>query len=182
MTDTGLCLQDLVGGGGQGQAGSAGATNANNSGSGANHNDHLHNHSSIHDSVAAAVSVSSAITGLMSGGAGTGPLGHLHHHGGHDLSGHHHHHHHHMGPHTPSLHEPLEKLKSKLKDERVKGVEVSWFISQSINIPGQISDDKQPEQCDYRAITTPGDFSGYTRVASEWKRRTRKKRKRLGRV
>lgn len=108
MSDaSGMCLQDLVNS--QGQANTAGAS------TNGNQNDHLHNHhSSLHDSVAAAVSVSSAITGLMSGGAGGVPLGHLHHHTGHDLSGHHHHHHHHnLGPHTPSLHEPLEKLKSK---------------------------------------------------------------------
>lgn len=118
MSDaSGLCLQDLVNS--QGQAGSAGVSNtSHNTGSATtngNQNDHLHNHhSSLHDSVAAAVSVSSAITGLMSGGAGSVPLSHLHHHSGHELSGHHHHHHHHnLGPHTPSLHEPLEKLKSK---------------------------------------------------------------------
>lgn len=123
MSDTsGLCLQDLVSGSQQVQQGGGAGNNSgsgggNSSNASSNHqNDHLHNHHSVlHDSVAAAVSVSSAITGLMSGGAGTGPLTHLHHHGGHDLSGHHHHHHHHhnLGPHTPSLHEPLEKLKSK---------------------------------------------------------------------
>lgn len=117
MSDaSGLCLQDLVNS--QGQAGGAGGVqNSGSATTNGNPNDHLHSHhSSLHDSVAAAVSVSSAITGLMSGGAvgATGPLGHLHHHTGHDLSGHHHHHHHHnLGPHTPSLHEPLEKLKSK---------------------------------------------------------------------
>ncbi|XP_059610440.1 pituitary homeobox homolog Ptx1 isoform X1 [Phlebotomus argentipes] len=92
MTDSaGLCLQDLVGSGGSG---------------GANQSDHLHNHHPLHDSVAAAVSVSSAITGLMTGSGGAG-LGHLHH-SSHDISGHHHHS---VVPHTPSLHEPLEKLK-----------------------------------------------------------------------
>lgn len=119
MSDTtGLCLQDLVGSGGQ-QAG--GPSNNNNAGGPStssntnNSGDHLHNHhSSLHDSVAAAVSVSSAITGLMSGNVGAGSLSHLHnHHGGHDLAIHHHHHHHNLGPHSSSLHEPLEKLKSK---------------------------------------------------------------------
>lgn len=94
MTDSaGLCLQDLVGGGGGGSG---------------SQSDHLHNHHPLHDSVAAAVSVSSAITGLMTGTGGAG-LGHLHH-SSHDISGHHHHS---VVPHTPSLHEPLEKLKSK---------------------------------------------------------------------
>lgn len=98
MSDSaGLCLQDLVGG------------SNNGSGSGSNNNpDHLHNHHSLHDSVAAAVSVSSAITGLMSSG-GSG-LSHLHHNS-HDVSNHHHHHS--VVPHTPALHEPLEKLKCK---------------------------------------------------------------------
>lgn len=154
MSDS-ICLQDLVGGGG----GGGGNNNGNNvggnnnatvsSGSSVLNNnhltDHLHNHhASLHDSVAAAVSVSSAITGLMSvgqvghnGGVGVGGLGgnnngggnlgqhlggghhsaHLHHNAStHDMSaslGHHHHHHHHHSvvPHTPALHEPLEKLK-----------------------------------------------------------------------
>lgn len=100
MSDSaGLCLQDLVG-------------------VGTGNSDHLHNHHTLHDSVAAAVSVSSAITGLMSGGGGGGDnggnnsgLSHLHH-GSHDVSGHHHHHS--VVPHTPTvLHEPLQKLKCK---------------------------------------------------------------------
>lgn len=92
---SGLCLQDLVGG------------------NGSNNNDHMHNHNhhSMHDGVSAAVSVSSAITGLMSGQGGSGGLGHLHH-SAHDISNHHHHHHS-VVPHTPTLHEPLEKLKCK---------------------------------------------------------------------
>lgn len=88
LSDQGLCLQDLVSG----------------NTSSANHNsgDHLHH---LHDStVAAAVSVSSAITGIMS--TTSSMLGHHHHLSPHDVS------HHGVVPHTPSLHhEPLEKLK-----------------------------------------------------------------------
>lgn len=88
MSDAhGLCLQDFV---------SAGANNGNN-------NDHLHNHHNLHDSVSSAVSVSSAITGLMS--SGNNSLNHL----SHDTTNHHHHHH--SLSNTPTLHEPLEKLK-----------------------------------------------------------------------
>lgn len=90
MSDAhGLCLQDFVPGTNNGSA-----------------NDHLHNHHSLHDSVASAVSVSSAITGLMS--SGNNSLNHLHH----DASNQHHHHHHSVSN-TPTLHEPLEKLKCK---------------------------------------------------------------------
>lgn len=136
MSDgSGLCLQDLVNSQGQ-PVNSNTSHNSNNNNNNTNGNDHLHNHhSSLHDSVAAAVSVSSAITGLMSGGgaAGVGALGHLHHHSGHDLSGHHHHHHHHnLGPHTPSIHEPLEKLKSKWNRIAIIYKCPSQFVVQSI--------------------------------------------------
>lgn len=90
MSDAhGLCLQDFV---------SAGTNNGTN-------NDHLHNHHNLHDSVSSAVSVSSAITGLMS--SGNNSLNHL----SHDTTNHHHHHH--SLSNTPTLHEPLEKLKRK---------------------------------------------------------------------
>lgn len=90
MSDAhGLCLQDFVPGTNNGSA-----------------TDHLHNHHNLHDSVASAVSVSSAITGLMS--SGNNSLNHLHH----DASNQHHHHHHNVSN-TPTLHEPLEKLKCK---------------------------------------------------------------------
>lgn len=90
MSDAhGLCLQDFV------------SANTNNG----NANDHLHNHHNLHDSVSSAVSVSSAITGLMS--SGNNSLNHL----SHDTSNHHHHHH--SLSNTPALHEPLEKLKCK---------------------------------------------------------------------
>lgn len=118
MSDTsGLCLQDLVG---------SGANNNNNNTSNgsiptsqSNSNDHLHNHHlhhNLHDGTA--VSVSSAISNLMTPGSiGSGlttGLSHLHHSTHPDLSGHHHHHHI-TSPHTPSvLHEPLEKLKREL--------------------------------------------------------------------
>lgn len=92
MSDShGLCLQDFV------------SQQTNNGTS----NDHLHNHHNLHDSVASAVSVSSAITGLMS--TGNNSLNHL----PHDTSNQHHHHHHHSIANTPTLHEPLEKLKCK---------------------------------------------------------------------
>lgn len=86
----GLCLQDFVPGTNNGSA-----------------TDHLHNHHNLHDSIASAVSVSSAITGLMSSGSNS--LNHLHH----ETSNQHHHHHHHSISNTPTLHEPLEKLKCK---------------------------------------------------------------------
>lgn len=106
LSDTGLSLQDLVGGGGNGNG-------SGSSGNGSLGNEHLHNHQSLHDSMAAAVSVSTAITGLMPGGGGSGGLGQHLHHGSHDLNSHHHHHS--VVPHTPTvLHEPLEKLKRKL--------------------------------------------------------------------
>uniref|UniRef100_A0A2C9GPV0 Homeobox domain-containing protein n=1 Tax=Anopheles arabiensis TaxID=7173 RepID=A0A2C9GPV0_ANOAR len=127
MSDSaGLCLQDLVGvngtGGGGGGGGGAGGTGggpggANNTladhlhGTGAHHGPHTHH--SLHDGlVSGGVSVSSAITSLMSpGGINSGGLGHLHH-GAPDLSAHHHHHHHHhQHHHSSALHEPLEKLK-----------------------------------------------------------------------
>lgn len=112
MSDTsGLCLQDLVGSGANNNT-----PNGNNiPTSQSNSNDHLHNHHhhhNLHDGTT--VSVSSAISNLMSpssvGSIGSG-LSHLHHSTHPDLSGHHHHHHI-TSPHTPSvLHEPLEKLK-----------------------------------------------------------------------
>lgn len=113
MSDSaGLCLQDLVGGGGGGGGSGSGGGGGGGGGGGNNNStsDHIHNHHSLHDSVAAAVSVSSAITGLMSGTGASG-LSHLHHNS-HDVSNHHHHHS--VVPHTPTLHEPLEKLKCKL--------------------------------------------------------------------
>lgn len=112
MSDTNLCLQDLVG---NGQT-----TNHNGNGtlssSQSNSNDHLHNHHNLHD-VSSSVSATS-ISNLMSptnvGSLGSG-LSHLHHSTHPDLSSHHHHHHHITSPHTPSvLHEPLEKLKCEL--------------------------------------------------------------------
>ncbi|XP_052861758.1 pituitary homeobox homolog Ptx1 [Anopheles cruzii] len=118
MSDTtGLCLQDLVGGGAGGTSGGPG--NGSNGGRGAGNvtngtADHIHNHThhNLHDSLATGgVSVSSAITSLMSpGGINSAGLGHLHH-GTPDLSGHHHHHHHHHQHPSVALHEPLEKLK-----------------------------------------------------------------------
>lgn len=105
---TGLCLQDLVGG------------NNTTNGQPTNNNgtDHLHNHHHpLHDSVSSAVSVSSAITSLMSPSTIGSGLSHLHHGATHadviggTVSGHTTHHHS-LSTHTPSaLHEPLEKLK-----------------------------------------------------------------------
>lgn len=82
----GLCLQDFV----------SGASNNGTS------NDHLHNHHNLHDSVASPIAA-----GLMS--TGNNSLNHL----SHDASNQHHHHHHHSIANTPTLHEPLEKLKRK---------------------------------------------------------------------
>ncbi|XP_030753042.1 pituitary homeobox homolog Ptx1 [Sitophilus oryzae] len=87
LSDPALCLQELVTGV---------TTSSANS-------DHLHGVHHLHDSVSSAVSVSSAISGIMSGGSAV--LGH--HVTSHDSG-----HHHGVVPHTPSLHhEPLEKLK-----------------------------------------------------------------------
>lgn len=109
MSDTNLCLQDLVG---NGQT-----TNHNGNGtlssSQSNSNDHLHNHHNLHDvsSSVSATSISNLMSSTNVGSLGSG-LSHLHHSTHPDLSSHHHHHHHITSPHTPSvLHEPLEKLK-----------------------------------------------------------------------
>jgi hypothetical protein len=125
LNDTsGLCLQDLVGGGQT----NGNLNNNNNSNSNSNnhpnnsmdhiHNHHHHHHQGLHDNIS--VSTSSAISNLMSptnlgalGPSLASGLGHLHHTGHTDLSTHHHHHHI-TASHTPSvLHEPLEKLKRK---------------------------------------------------------------------
>lgn len=80
LSDPSLCLHDLV---------SGVSTSSSND---------IHNHHNMHDT---AVSVSSAISGIMSG---TSVLGHQV--TSHETS------HHGIVPHTPSLHhEPLEKLK-----------------------------------------------------------------------
>lgn len=80
LSDPSLCLHDLV---------SGVSTSSSND---------IHNQHNMHDT---AVSVSSAISGIMSGSV----LGHQV--TSHDTS-----HHHGIVPHTPSLHhEPLEKLK-----------------------------------------------------------------------
>lgn len=111
VSDPAMCLQDLV----------TGVTTTSASDL---HASSLNHHHNLHDSVA--VSVSSAISGIMSGGglgsaaaaaaAAAAVSGHhhlQHHHDGH-LSGHPHTHHG-VVPHTPSSsglhHEPLEKLK-----------------------------------------------------------------------
>lgn len=87
LSDQALCLQDLV----------TGVTTSS-----ANSDMH-HGVHHLHDSVSSAVSVSSAITGIMSGAS---VLGH------HVTSHHEPPHHHGVVPHTPALHhEPLEKLK-----------------------------------------------------------------------
>lgn len=85
LSDPALCLQELV----------TGVTTSSA-------NSDIHGVHHLHDSVSSAVSVSSAISGIMS--AGSSVLGH--HVTTHDS------HHHGVVPHTPSLHhEPLEKLK-----------------------------------------------------------------------
>lgn len=86
LSDPSLCLQDLVTG--------VSTSSANSDMHGVHH--HM-------DSVSSAVSVSSAISGIMTGTSAS-VLGH--HVTSHDP------HHHGVVPHTPSLHhEPLEKLK-----------------------------------------------------------------------
>lgn len=93
LNDPGLCLQDLVSG--------VSTSSAND---GHLHGSSVHHH--LHDSVAAAVSVSSAITGIMSSSSAS-MLGHHHVSPHHDVSVSHG-----VVPHTPALHhEPLEKLK-----------------------------------------------------------------------
>lgn len=83
LGEAGLCLQDLVGGGG-------GSVQDHSS---LHHAHHAHQHvlHAAHDPVAAAVSVSSAITGLMGAPSSLD--------------------HHHAASHHASHHEPLEKLK-----------------------------------------------------------------------
>lgn len=84
MQDPALCLQDLVTGVSTSSANSADI------------------HGSVHHLHDTAVSVSSAISGIMSGASALG----------HHVTSHHDPHHHGVVPHTPSLHhEPLEKLK-----------------------------------------------------------------------
>ncbi|XP_050313220.1 pituitary homeobox homolog Ptx1 isoform X2 [Anthonomus grandis grandis] len=84
LSDPALCLQELV----------TGVTTSSA-------NSDLHGVHHLHDSVSSAVSVNSAISGIMTSGS----LGH--HVSSHDSP-----HHHGVVPHTPSLHhEPLEKLK-----------------------------------------------------------------------
>lgn len=81
LSDQALCLHDLV---------SGVSTSSSNE---------IHGHHNLHDTT---VSVSSAISGIMSG---TSVLGH-------QVTSHEAPHHHGIVPHTPSLHhEPLEKLK-----------------------------------------------------------------------
>lgn len=87
LQDPALCLQDLVTG-----VSTSSASSADLHGS-------VHH---LHDTVSSAVSVSSAISGIMSGASALG----------HHVTSHHDPHHHGVVPHTPSLHhEPLEKLK-----------------------------------------------------------------------
>ncbi|XP_045483096.1 pituitary homeobox homolog Ptx1 isoform X1 [Harmonia axyridis] len=83
LSDSGLCLQDLV-------------TGVTTSSASDLHHSGVHH---LHDSVSSAASVNSALSGIMSGGT--------------SVLGHHLDHHHGVVPHTPSLHshEPLEKLK-----------------------------------------------------------------------
>lgn len=114
LTDTGLCLQDLV----SGVATSSSATSGSSESSAAHnhhqHTNHHHHHAPGHDTVVpavSAVSVSSAAAGIMSASSAVLGLNHHHHH--HvsaavpDSVGHHH------VPCAPTVlhHEPLEKLK-----------------------------------------------------------------------
>ncbi|XP_049820979.1 pituitary homeobox homolog Ptx1 isoform X5 [Aethina tumida] len=105
ISDPTLCLQDLV----------TGVTTSSA-------NSDIHGVHHLHDSVSSAVSVSSAISGIMSGSSTLN-----HHVTSHEPS-----HHHGVVPHTPSLHhEPLEKLKPSrsltdpIKTESGVGVEQS---------------------------------------------------------
>ena len=108
LSDTGLCLQDLV----SGVATSSSATSGSSESSAAHnhhqHTNHHHHHATGHESVVpvSAVSVSSAAAGIMSGSAVLG-LNHHHHVSPHDSVAHQH------LPCAPTvLHpEPLEKLK-----------------------------------------------------------------------
>jgi hypothetical protein len=111
LTDTGLCLQDLV----SGVATSSSATSGSSESSAAHnhhqHTNHHHHHAAAHDVVVpvSAVSVSSAAAGIMSAGSAVLGLNHHHHVSAavHDSVGHHH------VPCAPTVlhHEPLEKLK-----------------------------------------------------------------------
>lgn len=116
MSDSGLCLQDLVGNtantNGSGDGSSTGASRSTNNsatGSSSSSADHIHSHHNIHDS-SSTVSVSPSVTGILPGVG----LSHIHH-SSQDLNSHHGHHGISISSHTPNsvLHEPLEKLKSK---------------------------------------------------------------------
>ncbi|XP_023703494.1 pituitary homeobox homolog Ptx1 isoform X1 [Cryptotermes secundus] len=111
LTDTGLCLQDLV----SGVATSSSATSGSSESSAAHnhhqHTNHHHHHAAGHEAVVpvSAVSVSSAAAGIMSAGSAVLGLNHHHHVSAavHDSVSHHH------VPCAPTVlhHEPLEKLK-----------------------------------------------------------------------
>lgn len=103
LSDTGLCLQDLV----SGVATSSSATSGSSESSAAhNHLQHTNHH---HVVPVSAVSVSSAAAGIMSAGSAVLGLNHHHHVSAavHDSVGHHH------VSCAPTVlhHEPLEKLK-----------------------------------------------------------------------
>lgn len=118
MSDSGLCLQDLVcnsantNGSGDGSSSTTGAnrsTNSSATGSSNSSADHINSHHNIHDS-SSTVSVSPTVTGILPGVG----LSHIHH-SSQDLNSHHSHHGISIPSHTPNtvLHEPLEKLKSE---------------------------------------------------------------------
>ena len=120
MSDSGLCLQDLVGTGantnsnGDGSSSNNGAsrggsTNTSGTASSNSSADHIHSHHNLHDS-SSTISVSPTVTGILPGVG----ISHIHH-STQDLNTHHGHHGLSISSHTPNtvLHEPLEKLKSK---------------------------------------------------------------------
>uniref|UniRef100_T1GAN0 Uncharacterized protein n=1 Tax=Megaselia scalaris TaxID=36166 RepID=T1GAN0_MEGSC len=120
MSDSGLCLQDLVGnttntnGSGDGSSSTTGPSrggSTNNSATGSSNSsaDHLHSHHNMHDT-SSTVSVSPTVSGILPGVG----LSHIHH-SSQDLNNHHGHHGISISSHTPNtvLHEPLEKLKKE---------------------------------------------------------------------
>jgi hypothetical protein len=124
LTDTGLCLQDLV----SGVATSSSATSGSSESSVA-HNHHQHaNHHHHHEAVVPAVSsvsVSPAAAGIMSAGSAVLGLNHHHHVSAavHDTVSHHH------VPCAPTVlhHEPLEKLKRGEYHRHVKPA-ICWPV------------------------------------------------------
>lgn len=112
LSDTGLCLQDLVSGVATSSSATSGSSESSVAHNHHQHTNHHHHHAAGHEAIVpavSAVSVSSAAAGIMSAGSAVLGLNHHHHVSAavHDSVSHHH------VQCTPTVlhHEPLEKLK-----------------------------------------------------------------------